>query len=197
MRAVDVRGADRELLPAVCATCTWWQTDAATGAAQDRVDWERAVEAESGLVGRALLEGADVLGWMQVAPGALVARARRLPGGAPSSDAVLLTCAYFYDAEFLPGFQSLLQDVVATLKRRDAEALEAYGLLHPSPEDRFHGYLRDLNLFNGSVLEGNGFRRLRSSGAVARYRLELDTLIATPRRSHATEVQTGPVTQPV
>jgi len=197
MRAVDVRGVDRDLLPAVCATCTWWQTDPPKGAAQDRAAWERAVEAESGLIGRALLEGADVLGWMQVAPGALVTRARRLPGGAPSPGAVLLTCAYFYDREFLPGFQFLLQDVVATLKRRDAETLEAYGLPRPRPADRFHGYLRDLNLFNGSVLEGNGFRRLRASGGVARYRLELGTLVAVPRRSRASEVAAGPVTQPV
>lgn len=198
MRAVDLDTTTRDLLPPTCSTCVWWQTPApGEGDAPGREAWERAVESEAGMFGRALLEGADVLGWMQLAPGALVPRAAHLPAGSPSPGAVLLTCAYFYDEEFLAGFQYLLQDVVAALKQRDVEALEAYGAPDPADDVRFAGYLRSFNLFNGQVLEGSGFRRVRSRGLVSRYRLELGTLVAAPRRSRATERQTGPATQPV
>ena len=148
-----------------------------------RRDWEAEVEAEAGMFGRALLDGGAVLGWMQAAPAALVRR--DLPTGPPSADSYLLACAFFYDEQFLPGFQMLLQDVVAALKLRRIVALEAYALRDPSPDDRFTGYLRELNLFNAPVLEGCGFSRLRTAGHVGRYRLELETLIAAPRRSRA------------
>jgi hypothetical protein len=199
VNGVDLNGASRELLPPVCSSCTWWQEPPSAPAPLLRGDWEAEVDAEAGMFGRALLEGDAVLGWMQAAPGALVPRARRLPAGAPSADAYLLTCAYFYDEQFLPGFQILLQDLVAALKHRRAVALEAYGLRTPQPDERFMGYLREINLFNGHVLEGNGFARLRTAGLVARYRLELGTLVATARRSRvaAEQPKPAPATQPV
>ena len=173
MNGVDLNGASRELLPAVCSSCTWWQETPGAPGRPIRAEWEAEVDAEAGMFGRALLEGRAVLGWMQAAPAALVPRARRLPAGSPSTDAYLLTCAYFYDEQFLPGFQTLLQDLVAALKHRHAVALEAYGLRTPQPEERFMGYLREINLFNGHVLEGSGFSLVRTAGLVARYRLEL------------------------
>ena len=113
--------------------------------------------------------------------------ARAVMAGAPSPDSYLLACAFFYDEQFLPGFQMLLQDVVAAIKLRRVVALEAYGLRHTSHDQRFVGYLHELNLFNAHVLEGSGFSRLRAAGRVGRYRLELETLVATPRRSRAIE----------
>ncbi len=114
MRAVDLNSATRELLAPVCRACTWWQADVPRAPAEDaRTWWERAVEAEAGLFGRALLDGEAVIGWMQAAPSDLVPRARRLPTGPPSSDAWLLTCAYFYDEDFLGGFQQLVLEIEA------------------------------------------------------------------------------------
>jgi hypothetical protein len=201
VNGVDLNGASRDLLPTVCSSCTWWQQSPGDPGPAPRGEWEAAVDAEAGMFGRALLEGRAVLGWMQAAPGALVPRAQRLPAGPPSVDAYLLTCAYFYDEQFLPGFQSLLQDLIAALKHRHVVALEAYGLRSPQPEERFMGYLREMNLFNGHVLEGSGFARVRSAGLVARYRLELETLIATARRSRVAAEQqqqaSSPATQPV
>ena len=192
MNAVDLNGAGRELLPPVCAACTWWQRESdGLDAGADRGAWEAAVEAEAGMFGRALLEDGRVLGWMQTAPAALVPRARRLPAGAPGADAFLLTCAYFYDEQYLPGFQRLLQDLVAALKHRRVEALEAYGLRSPASDQRFVGYLHGLNLFNGAVLAGSGFARLRDTAAVSRYRLELRTIVSSPRVSRATAEQSG------
>lgn len=198
-RAVDLTTLTRDLLGGPCAACTWWQSGNHSAASvDDRLEWERAVEAEAGFFGRALLDGDAVLGWMLVAPGALVPRAHRLPAGPPSSDSYLLLCSYFYDEEYLHGFQTLLQEIEASLKHRRVASLEAFVACASPPEDRFRGYLRELNLFNREVLEGSGFRPVRLAGPLARYRLDLGTVIAVPRRSQLweeLEVSTAP--QPI
>ena len=197
MNCVDLNAASRDILPPECAVCTWWQAAGAPAAAgAGRADWEASIEAEAGMFGRALLDGADVLGWMQVVPAELVRPG--LPAGSPSPDSFLLACAFFYDEQFLSGFQFLMQDVIAALKLRRVAALEAYALRHPGRDERFVGYLRELNLFNAQVLEGSGFACVRTAGQVGRYRLELETLVAVPRRSRAIE-QAGaePATIPV
>ena len=188
MKCVDLNAASRELLPPDCAVCTWWRRGPAVASTEARAAWEADLEAEAGMFGRALLDEGELLGWMQVVPAALARTG--LPAGSPSPDAYLLACAFFYDDQFLAGFQTLLLDVIAAVKLRHAAALEAYALRRPSPDDRFVGYLHELNLFNSQVLEGSGFTRLRSAGKVGRYRLELETLVAAPRRSRAVE-QTG------
>jgi len=199
LRALDLNAATRDLLAPVCRTCTWWQADVPCPPGDDtRLWWERAVENEAGLFGRALLDGEAVIGWIQAAPGALVPRARRLPAGPPSSDAWLLTCAYFYDEEFVGGFQQLLLEIEAALKHRRVSALEAFALRRRRSGDRFCGYLRGLNLFHPEVLEGSGFRPVCVCGEVARYRLDLATVIAAPRHSRALEsVEPGAAAQPV
>jgi hypothetical protein len=199
VRALDLNGATREILAPVCRSCTWWQADVPCRPGEDaRQRWEDAVEAEAGLFGRALLEGDAVIGWMQAAPAALVPRARRLPAGPPSADAWLLTCAYFYDEEFVGGFQQLLLELEAALKHRRVSALEAFALRRTRPGDRFCGYVRAANLFHPEVLEGSGFRPLCVSGEVARYRLDLATVIAAPRHSRLLEsVEAGAAAQAV
>lgn len=199
MRALDLNAATRDLLAPVCRTCTWWQADLPCGPQDDaRVWWEDAVEGEAGLFGRALLDGEAVIGWMQAAPASLVPRARRLPAGPPSADAWLLTCAYFYDEEFLGGFQQLLLEIEASLKHRRVSALEAFAPRRARPEGRLRGYLRDQNLFHPEVLEGGGFHAVCVSGDVARYRLDLATVVAAPRHSRLLEsVEPGAAAQPV
>lgn len=186
MRALDLNAATREVMAPVCRDCSWWLAGVACPPDTDaRLWWERAVEAEAGLFGRALVDGEAVIGWIQGAPGAFVPRARRLPAGPPSRDAWLLTCAYFYDEEYLGGFQHLLLEMEAALKNRRVRALEAFGLRHSRSTDRFCGYLRELNLFHPEVLEGSGFRPVCACGDVARYRLDLSTVVASPRHSRA------------
>ena len=190
MNCVDLNAASRDLLPHACAACTWWQKGAAGEApAASRAAWEHHVESEAGMFGRALLDGADVLGGMQAAPAALVRRG--LPGGPPAPDSYLLACAFFYDEQFLAGFQMLLQDLIAAVKLRRVEALEAYALRDPASDLRFTGYLRELNLFNAHVLEGCGFSRVRAAGRVGRYRLELKALVAVSRHSRTAEQPQG------
>jgi hypothetical protein len=92
-----------------------------------------------------------------------------------------MTCAFFYDDEFLRGFLWLLQELQAALKQRRASAVEAFALHPTAAADRFRGYMRERNLFNHEVLEGSGFRSMRRLGDVRLYRLELATLVAAPR----------------
>lgn len=203
MRAVDLDGATRALMAPVCRDCVWWQSPApligapaapggdAAPAAGDtglRLAWEHDVLAVAGLFGR-LLTGDDgeAVGWMQAAPCRFVPRAAGLPAGRPEGDTWILTCAYFHDERFLAGFQRLLHDLIAELRRRHVAVIEAYGLASHDGEDRFRGYLREVNLFNAGVLEGSGFRRIAAAGAVGRYRIETETLVSVPRRAPATE----------
>lgn len=186
MRAIDLNATSRDLLGPCCAACSWWLTRPGVQAGPGvRGEWEREAEGEAGLFGRALLDGDAVIGWMHAAASRLTPRARCLPAGPPSPDAYLLTCAYFYDEEFLHGFRILLQELEAALKHRKIAALEAFGLRHARDDDAFRGYMTDLNLFNPDVLEGGGFRRVQEKGEVARFRLDLSALIEAPRHSVA------------
>jgi hypothetical protein len=199
VRAIDLTGASRDLLAPCCATCTWWLArPGAEGAPGLRTEWERDAESEAGFFGKALLDGDAVIGWMHVASALLTPRARVLPAGPPLPDAYVLTCAYFYDEEYLHGFRFLLQEIEAALKHRKVAALEAFGLGHARAGDAFRGYMRELNLFNPDVLEGGGFRRVQDKGEVSRYRLDLAALVGTPRRSVAWEHVDAPAgAQPV
>jgi hypothetical protein len=197
VKVLDLTAATRDLMAPVCRDCIWWQS-ARPDAPVSRPSWERETEDEAGFFGRALVDGDDVIGWLQAAPERMTTRARTLPAGPPSPDAWLLLCAYFYDEEYLAGFQRLLLDVEAALKLRCVPAIEAFALRRSGADDRFRGYLREVNLFNAEVLEGGGFRTVARCGDVARYRLDLTTVVATPRRSRSVErVKTPAAAQPV
>jgi len=199
VRAIDLNAASRDLLAPCCSGCTWWLIRPGVEAGPGRRDgWEHEAEGEAGFFGRALLDGDSVIGWMHVAASRLTPRARHLPAGPASDDAYLLTCAYFYDEEFLHGFRFLLQEIEAALKHRKVAALEAFGLRRVRDDQGFRGYLRDLNLFNPDVLEGGGFRRVQEKGEIARFRLDLAALVEAPRHSVAWDRLAAPAgTQPV
>lgn len=203
MRVIDLDATSRELMAPLCRRCTWWQTaptpsvpEQPAGDEKARLDWENAVESQAGMFGRLLLESGSTVGWMQAAPSRLVPRMRGLPAGSSPPDAFLLTCTYFYDDEYLSGFQTLLHDLVSALKHRDVAALEAYALRDLRPGDRSRGYLRDVNLFNAAVLKGSGFHRVAGSGNVGRYRIDLATLVDAPRHSLVDQRATLPAPQP-
>jgi hypothetical protein len=184
MRAIDLNVTTRELLAPVCRDCVWWQVSRDGPSSPGlRRSWEREAEAEAGFFGRALLEGGAVIGYMHAAAAHLVPRARFLPAGPPSPDAYVLMCSYFHDEEYLRGFQFLLLEVEAALKHRRIAALEAFGRRRTHPGDPFYGYLRESNLFHPEVLEGGGFRVVQVKGDVARFRLELATIVEAPRHS--------------
>lgn len=183
MRAIDLNSTTRGLLAPVCRDCVWWQVTHDDDGPDLRCTWEREAEAEAGFFGRALLEGDAVIGYMHAAAARLVPRADSLPAGPPSSDAYLLMCSYFHDEDYLRGFQFLLQEIEASLKHRRVAALEAFGLRRTRPGDPFHAYLRESNLFHPEVLEGGGFQVVQVKGDVARFRLDLATIVEAPRHS--------------
>ncbi len=200
MRAIDLTTATRALLAPVCRECVWWHAGpGSAGGPAARSAWESEIETEAGFFGRALLEKDAVVGYMQAAPEWLVRKARCLPAGPPSRGAYVLMCSYFHDEDYLRGFQYLLQDLQASLKHRRATALEAFGRRAARPGDPLHGYLRGANLFHPEILEGAGFRVVQTKGDVARFRLDLATLIEAPRFSVAMErrTDTGIAAQPV
>lgn len=199
MRAVDLTASTRDLLAPVCRDCVWWQSVPGSACPPGlRNAWENEVQAEAGFFGRALVDGSAVIGWMHAAASHLVPRARCLPSGPPSADAYLLICSYFYDQDYLHGFQILLQEMEAALKHRRVKALEAFGLRRTGSGDPFRGYIRELNLFHPEVLEGSGFRPVQAKGEVVRLRLELSTLVVAPRYSVARErIEAGATAQPV
>ena len=199
MRAVDLTATTRDLLAPVCRDCSWWQSlPGSTGPPGLRSAWESEAQAEAGFFGRALVDGDAVIGWMHAAASRLVPRAHCLPAGPPSADAYVLICSYFYDEDYLRGFQFLLQELEAALKHRRVMALEAFGLRRTRLGDPFRGYLRELNLFHPEVLEGSGFRQVQVKGEVARFRLELATIVEAPRYSVARErIEAEAAAQPV
>jgi len=95
-----------ETAPTVCHECIWWQTRGRREVDKDR--WIQKAEEDWGAWGT-VYHDADgrLLGSMQYGPAALFPRAAELPAGPPSSDAVLVTCAYVVDAHSPWAMQSL------------------------------------------------------------------------------------------
>jgi len=86
-----------ETAPAVCHECIWWQTRGQRTTDKDR--WMEKVELEFGAWGTVYYDSdGRVLGSMQYGPSQAFPRAFELPGGPPSDDSVLVTCAYLTDS---------------------------------------------------------------------------------------------------
>ena len=189
VRAVDLNTGTRDLLAPVLQRLHLVADPARAPPAgmQTRPTGSARSRARPGFFGRALLDGrrGHRLDARRRRP---AGAARPPPAGRPAvADAYVLTCSYFYDEEYLRGFQFLLQELEASLKHRRVAALEAFGLRRKGQADPFRGYIRELNLFHPEVLEGSGFRQVQVKGEVARYRLDLATLVASARRSVAWE----------
>ena len=81
--------------PPVCQRCVWWQSKVGRSAGKER--WMQRAEEEYGPWGSLYYDDGRALGMMQYGPAELFPRAAELPGGPPSEDAVLVTCAYVVD----------------------------------------------------------------------------------------------------
>src|SRR5919206_5154902 len=85
-----------ETAPTVCHGCVWWQSRGSRGV--DKPRWMEKVEEGVGAWGTVYYDGdGRVLGSMQYGPAPVFPRAYELPGGPPSDDAMLVTCAYIVD----------------------------------------------------------------------------------------------------
>jgi hypothetical protein len=114
---------------------------------------------------------------MQYGPVRLFPRASELPGGPPSDDAVLVTCAYLVDRSSPWVLQSLFLAAIGEAKDRGAAALEAFAYRYPEGESDYERFLVHRTVFPHDFLADLGFQIVRSTGPVELARLELGGLV--------------------
>ena len=117
-----------------------------------------------------------LLGSMQYGPAELFPRAAELPGGPPSGDAMLVTCAYVVDSATPWVMQSLFLAAIGEARDRRARALEAFAYRYPEGESTYERFLVHRTVFPHDFLADFGFRTVRTEGRAELARLELGGL---------------------
>jgi hypothetical protein len=173
-RVAGLTGATLETAPSVCHECVWWQS---RGRRVDKRRWITKAEEEWGAWGTVYHDGGRLLGSMQYGPSGLFPRAAELPAGPPSSDAVLITCAYVMDRATPWVMQSLFLAAIGDAKDRGAKALEAFAYRYPEGESTYERFLVHRTVFPADFLADFGFRIIRTQGRVELARLELGGLV--------------------
>jgi hypothetical protein len=177
-------GATLRTAPSVCHSCMWWQSR--NGRSADKERWIERAEDEWGAWGTVYADGdGRVLGSMQYGPAALFPRAAELPGGPPSEDAVLVTCAYLVDQATPWVLQSLFLAAIGEAKDKGATALEAFSYRYPEGQSIQRRFLLHRTVFPHDFLSDFGFVTVRIAGRVELARLELGGLqpVAEGKRS--------------
>jgi hypothetical protein len=165
-----------ETAPTVCHECIWWQKRGRREVDKDR--WMERVELEFGAFGTIYYDGdGRVLGSMQYGPAPLFPRADELPGGPPSDDAMLVTCAYLVDDSSPWVLQSLFLAAIGEARERGAKAVEAFAYRYPEGESAYERFHVHKTIFPADFLGDFGFRLVRSAGRVGLARLELGGLV--------------------
>jgi hypothetical protein len=174
-RVAGLTGATLETAPSVCHECVWWQSRARD---VDKRRWIAKAEDEWGAWGTVYYDAdGRLLGSMQYGPTGLFPRAAQLPAGPPSSDAVLVTCAYVVDSATPWVMQSLFLAAIGDTKDRGAKALEAFAYRYPEGESAYERFLVHRTVFPAGFLADFGFRTVRTQGRVELARLELGGLV--------------------
>src|SRR4051812_14409705 len=135
------------------------------------------VEDRFGPWGKVYVENGRHVGSLQYGPADAFPRARTMPAGPPSSDAVLATCAFLSDPSTPRAPQSLFLACIGESKDRGAAAVEAFGYRHAPNESFATRFLQHRTIFPRDFLSDFGFRTLRESGRVELMRLELGGLL--------------------
>lgn len=162
--------------PAVCQDCVFWQAKRGRSVAKDR--WAERVEDDWGAWGTLYHgEGDRLAGFVQYGPAGQFPRAFDLPAGPPSSDSVLVTCAYLVDRSSPWVLQSLFLAAIADAKDKGAAALETFSYRYPERESDYERFLVHRTVFPRDFLADFGFRAIRSAGPVELARLELGGLV--------------------
>jgi hypothetical protein len=169
-----------ETAPSVCHECVWWQTRGRRAVDRrgfDKDRWMEKVELAVGAFGTIYYDSdGRVLGMMQYGLSELFPRAHELPGGPPSDDAMLVTCAYLV-AESSPWvLQSLFLAAIGEARDRGAKALEAFSYRYGDHESSYERVRAHRTVFPQDFLADFGFQVVRSAGRVGLSRLELGGL---------------------
>ena len=174
-RIMGLTGATLETAPTVCHECIWWQTRG--GRSVDKRKWIREAEDDWGAWGAVYRdEDGRLLGSMQFGPADLFPRARELPAGPASPDAVVVTCAYLTDPTRPWVMQSLFLTAIGDVRERGARALEAFSYRYAEGETSFQRFHAHRTIFPADFLADFGYVPVRSQGRVELARLELGGL---------------------
>ena len=161
--------------PTVCHECIWWQSRGRREVDKDR--WMEKVELEFGAWGTVYYDSdRRVLGSMQYGPAEAFPRAYELPGGPPSDDSILVTCAYLVDASSPWVLQSLFLAAIGEARDRGARGLEAFSYRYPEGESAYERFRVHKTVFPQDFLADFGFQIVRAAGRVGLSRLELGGL---------------------
>ena len=174
-RVAGLNGVTLQTVPQVCHGCVWWQSR--PGKPTDKRRWIEKAETEWGAWGTVYYDAdGRLLGSMQYGPAELFPRAADLPAGPPSSDAVLVTCAYLVDLSSPWVMQSLFLAAIGDARDKGAKALETFSYRyteHESPYERFQVHK---TIFPSDFLADFGFLPIRRSGRVELARLDFGGL---------------------
>jgi hypothetical protein len=170
-----VTGASIGEAPPPCVDCVFWQTR--PNRTTDKQRWAHRIEDDWGAWGTLYVaEDERLLGFVQFGPEEFFQRARTLPAGPPSADAVLITCAYLVDASTPWVMQSLFLSVIGEARDRGVKAIETFGYRYPEGESAYERFFVHRTIFPSDFLADFGFTPIRWSGQVALARLELGGL---------------------
>jgi hypothetical protein len=127
---------------------------------------------------------------MQYGASELFPRAHELPGGPPSDDSMLVTCAYIVDESSPWVLQSLFLAAIGEAKDRGAGAVEAFSYRFPEGESSYERFRVHKTVFPADFLADLGFVVVRAAGRVGLSRLELGGLqpVAEGRREKVLRV---------
>lgn len=171
-RLQPVTGASIGGAPPPCVECVFWQ--ARPNRTTDKRRWAHRVEDDWGAWGTLYVGDDDrLLGFVQAGPAHFFQRARVVPAGPPSGDAVLITCAYLVDASAPWVMQSLFLSVIGEARDRGVKAIETFGYRYPEGESAYERFFVHRTIFPSDFLADFGFTPIRWSGRVALARLEL------------------------
>ena len=174
-RISGLTGATLETAPTVCHECIWWQTR--NGRSTDKRKWIRDAEDEWGAWGTVYHDDdGRLLGSMQYGPAELFPRAADLPAGPPSSDAVLVTCAYLVDASSPWVMQSLFLAAIGDARDKGAKALETFSFRYAEQESPYERFQVHKTIFPADFLGDFGFVPIRRAGRVELARLDFGGL---------------------
>jgi len=189
MSIEGLTGITLEHAPEVCHGCVWWQSR--SGRRVDKRKWIEKAETEWGPWGTVYFDNdGQLLGSMQYGPAPLFPRAAELPAGPPSSDAVLVTCAYLVDESSPWVMQSLFLAAIGDARDKGAKALETFAYRYAGGASQYERFQVYKTIFPSDFLSDLGFFTVRSVGRVELARLEFGGLqpVAEGRREKVLRV---------
>jgi len=158
--------AASELLPEECQCCGWWQGHEDNWSASAADAWAESALEYFGSWGKLAIADGELMGMIQYGPAGLFPRTNDFSCGPVSGDAVLLTCSLVAGTDFKPTRRSLLTAVLADMKEREVETVEAFCYQGEAPE-------RECRMFDQDFLRDCGFFPVRSSRGLQLMRFDM------------------------